>query len=121
MVFTLERIAQYRTEPSYYTLPDFFRILEMSARRGSGKEIGEHVCRPADVLIYSNPLAPSKCGCDTNLVIYKLISTNDISCEITFMWMPQDLGRIFSGHGLVPGSKSLHKPMLTNIQVVIWR
>ena len=51
MLVASQQVAQNRPEPSYYTLPDFFRILKMSARKGSGKKIGEHVSRPAEVFM----------------------------------------------------------------------
>ena len=75
-----------------------------------------------------NSLTPGRCGFNSESLISEhilQIKFIRISCEITLMWMPQNLTNekvnIGSGNGLMPsGSKPLPEPVLTKIYVAIW-
>ena len=51
-----------------------------------------HIC--VTLPQWVNPLAPGRCGCNLELVIFKFISRRGIlriACKIAFRWMPLDL------------------------------
>ena len=60
-----------------------------------------------------NSLAPGRCGCNLELVIFKMISTLDVlgnSSEIALKWMPQCLTDD-KAELVLSGSKPLTEPM----------
>ena len=73
-------------------------------------------------------LAPGRCGCNLELIIFKFISRIaifSISCEIALWWVPQTywwLVIIGSFNGLVPSHNQQNLPgaMLSHICVAIW-
>ena len=76
-----------------------------------------------------NKLALLKFGCNSKLVIFKLISsilTSIISCEIALKSMPQDLeltivNNIGSGYGLVlSDNEPLSEPIVNKFYDAIW-
>ena len=74
-----------------------------------------------------NWLAPGRCSCDLNLVIFKLTSRIDFlgtSCEIAFRCMPQDVihdkSKLVQVFYLVPSvNRPIHEPMWTRISVTM--